>query len=387
MRKLALSLLALLATAAVVQAQTIPQPVMPPGAIGCAYNTSPPTLTNGNAGLVQCDSTGKLLFGGSISASISAEATAAAPSYVEGTANAFSQDLSGHLRTIATQGTSPWVVSGTVTATNPSVGTLSAAAPTSATLAGLSDGTNLQPWLTAIALGDGVNGNNTGAVSAWVFNGTTFDRARGDATNGAWVNVKASALTNYPVTDGGNVTLGAKADARSTATDTTAVTVMQVLKEISFMEQNPTSRAVTNAGTFAVQATLPTTATIAAGNAVVPAPSAEAGAGLSTVSSSALAANTVIKASAGNLYSFNVSADSTLSGAAWWIMIYNATSAPVDGAVTPAKCYAVPSGATSYNAAFPVPVAFATGIVIGVSTTGCFTKTASTHAFISGDYK
>lgn len=56
--------------------------------------------------------------------------------------------------------------------------------------------------------------------------------------------------------DGDSVTLGAKADAKSTATDTTAVTMMQVLKEISFMEQNPASRAVTNAGTFAVQATL-----------------------------------------------------------------------------------------------------------------------------------
>lgn len=56
------------------------------------------------------------------------------------------------------------------------------------------------------------------------------------------------------VADGANVTLGAKADAKSTATDTTAITFMQVLKEISFMEQTPASRAVTNAGTFAVQA-------------------------------------------------------------------------------------------------------------------------------------
>jgi hypothetical protein len=47
------------------------------------------------------------------------------------------------------------------------------------------------------------------------------------------------------VADGADVTLGAKADARSTATDTTAVTEMQVLKEISYMEQNPASRAVT----------------------------------------------------------------------------------------------------------------------------------------------
>lgn len=108
-------------------------------------------------------------------------------------------------------------------------------------------------------------------------------------------------------------------------------------------------------------------------------------AALTPATSSALAANQIVKASAGSLYSFEVSADSTLSAAAWWIMIYNATSAPVDGAVTPLKCYAMPLGVTNYAAAFPVPVAFSTGITIGVSTTGCFTKTASTHAFISGD--
>ncbi len=53
-------------------------------------------------------------------------------------------------------------------------------------------------------------------------------------------------------------TLGAKTDAKSTATDATSVSIMQVLKEISAMEQAPASRAVTNAGTFAVQATLQT---------------------------------------------------------------------------------------------------------------------------------
>lgn len=114
-------------------------------------------------------------------------------------------------------------------------------------------------------------------------------------------------------------------------------------------------------------------------------PSSGSAAGLTPVSTAALAANQIVKASAGNLYSFEVSADSTLSAAAWWIMIYNAASAPVDGAVTPLKCYAMPSGTTSYAAAFPTPIAFSTGITVGVSTTGCFTKTASTHAFISGD--
>lgn len=46
--------------------------------------------------------------------------------------------------------------------------------------------------------------------------------------------------------DGDLATIGAKADAKSTATDTTAVSVMQVLKEISAMEQAPASRAITN---------------------------------------------------------------------------------------------------------------------------------------------
>lgn len=99
----------------------------------------------------------------------------------------------------------------------------------------------------------------------------------------------------------------------------------------------------------------------------------------------ALASSKVLKASSGNLYSFDVSADSTLSAAAWYIFVFDATSAPADGAVTPAKCYAVPSGTTNVSAAFPNPAAFGTGIVISVSTTGCFTKTASAHAFISGD--
>jgi hypothetical protein len=57
------------------------------------------------------------------------------------------------------------------------------------------------------------------------------------------------------VADGADVTQGAKADAKSTATDSTPITVMQVLKQISASVQAPPSQAVTNAGTFAVQST------------------------------------------------------------------------------------------------------------------------------------
>lgn len=48
--------------------------------------------------------------------------------------------------------------------------------------------------------------------------------------------------------DGALTTLGAKADAKNSATDTTAITAMQVLKQISYMLQNPASTPVT--GTF-----------------------------------------------------------------------------------------------------------------------------------------
>lgn len=106
-----------------------------------------------------------------------------------------------------------------------------------------------------------------------------------------------------------------------------------------------------------------------------------------TISTPALASNLVVTTTGqASLKSFNVSADSTLSGAAWWVMIFNATVAPADGAVAPVKCYAAPSGTTSISGAFEAPPWFSNGIVIVVSTTGCFSKTASAHAFISGDY-
>lgn len=104
------------------------------------------------------------------------------------------------------------------------------------------------------------------------------------------------------------------------------------------------------------------------------------------VSTTALASNLVVSATPANLYSFEVMADSTLNAATWYIMIFNSATLPGDGAVTPVKCISMPAGSLGGTFAFPNPVAFSTGVVIGVSTTGCFTKTASIHAtLISGD--
>lgn len=79
----------------------------------------------------------------------------------------------------------------------------------------------------------------------------------GTAANSTAIKVDGSAVTQpVSIADGSSVTLGSKADAKSTATDTTSISMMSVLKQISASVQAPPSQAVTNAGTFAVQATL-----------------------------------------------------------------------------------------------------------------------------------
>lgn len=228
--------------------------------------------------------------------------------------------------------------------------------------------------LSAVALlGAGLALAQNQTNPAIVGNTGAYNSSAPTCTNGNWCTMQTDVNGNLKVVNSGS------------PSGTQNVNITQV-QGAAPSATNPLWVAPATANVpWAVS--LPTTPTIAAGSGVVSSPSSEASAGVSTTSSSALAANTIIKGSAGNLYSFEVSADSTLSSAAWWIMIYNATSAPSDGAVTPAKCYAMSTGTTSFSAAFPTPIAMSTGITIGVSTTGCFTKTASTHAFISGDFK
>lgn len=63
-----------------------------------------------------------------------------------------------------------------------------------------------------------------------------------------WAQAGSTGRSSVAVTkaDGSDVTLGSRADAKSTATDTTAVTMMQVLKEISAMAQAPALTPISN---------------------------------------------------------------------------------------------------------------------------------------------
>lgn len=117
-------------------------------------------------------------------------------------------------------------------------------------------------------------------------------------------------------------------------------------------------------------------------NGVNLAPTSATGAAITPVVSSAVESNHVLKASAGNLYGVTV----TVGATSGLLMVFNATSAPVDGAVTPTYCIVVPAN-TSAGISFSgiPPAAFSTGITAVFSTgTVCTTKAASTTAFFTG---
>lgn len=103
---------------------------------------------------------------------------------------------------------------------------------------------------------------------------------------------------------------------------------------------------------------------------------------IAPVSSTALESSHVISAAACSLYGITC----TIGATAGWLMLFDATSAPADGAVTPA--YFVPAGSNgtfgSVSVAFHYPLKFSTGCVAVFSTTGPFSKTASaTAAFVA----
>jgi len=111
-------------------------------------------------------------------------------------------------------------------------------------------------------------------------------------------------------------------------------------------------------------------------------PTSSASLAITPVVTSAVASSLVLKASAGNLYSVTLTTGAT----AGLLMVFNATSAPADGAVTPVYCVDVAATSTVAINFIPGPPAqFATGITAVFSSgTNCFNKTASATAFISG---
>lgn len=91
----------------------------------------------------------------------------------------------------------------------------------------------------------------------------------------------------------------------------------------------------------------------------------------------------VLKAAPGCLLAVYGTIDSTTVG---WLMTFNSTTVPADGAVTPIECVYVNTapGSIGLNFAPLPPEWYSVGIVVVFSSTGCFTKTVSNHGFFHG---
>jgi hypothetical protein len=113
-------------------------------------------------------------------------------------------------------------------------------------------------------------------------------------------------------------------------------------------------------------------------------PTSASASGIALGVSAAAESSHVLKASAGNLYSLTI----TIGATGGYLMLFDATSLPANGAVTPKYCFPIATNGTNGGIALSwlpgPPVVFATGITAGFSTTGCFTLTASATAAFFG---
>lgn len=102
-----------------------------------------------------------------------------------------------------------------------------------------------------------------------------------------------------------------------------------------------------------------------------------------TTAQCAVACASKITTGAHGLYGLNFSA--TVTGT---MFLYDATSCAANGTVTPLQAIAYPTANQSIGVSWgDIPMIFATGIAVCFSSTGPYTATASTTAFISYGYK
>jgi hypothetical protein len=246
---------------------------------------------------------------------------------------------------------------------------------------------------------------NGSGVTQPVSGPLTDTQLRASAVPVSLASVPSHAVTNAGTfavqeADGANTVLGSKADAKSTATDTTSITIMQVLKEISAMVQAPPSQAVTNAGTFATQATLGAGSNIVGKfgidqttpgttNAVQAIAGTTGGATPSFLAAAATTNATNVKASAGTVYHISVS---NVNATVYYLRMYNLATAPTCSSATGfVETIPIPAATTGGGREIDVTVGQAYGTGIGFCITGGASSTdntsAATGVFVTVTYK
>lgn len=100
------------------------------------------------------------------------------------------------------------------------------------------------------------------------------------------------------------------------------------------------------------------------------------------------ASSCVIRAAPANFYGVYANCTS-----ACWVMVFNRTTAPTNGATTAgtasgnvSDCFEVAAG-SSKSLFYLLPIAYSVGVTVAISSTACATLTLSTVGFIKGVYK
>lgn len=99
--------------------------------------------------------------------------------------------------------------------------------------------------------------------------------------------------------------------------------------------------------------------------------------------SAALESSHVLKSAGGSLYDFQVNT----GGTAVWVMVFDLSSAPSNGTVTPVKWYQVAINSTLSVNFDAGPILFQNGITMVCSSTGPFTLTLTSTCVFSGEVK
>lgn len=306
-------------------------------------------------------------------------ATAAAPSYTEGsTNNPLSSNLTGDLRVIAKQN-GTWNVG-----LNAGANTIGAISNTSfaSTQSGTWNINNVSGTVSLPTNAAQETGGNLATIATQQTAASTAVGSQADATCGtgsgtcsliALIKYLNTASTGTYLTTSGGTTLNvgsSPGDAISNTGSYLTVANHGYGYNNSTWDRFRTIQGADGTG-LGIQA-------------MATSPNSNANSALVPVVSTTLESCHVLKASAGNLYSLAV----TIQATTVIVQVFNATSAPGDGAVTPIWSMPVISngtlGGNSWN--FAIPVRGSTGLTVCASSaTTPFTKTASATAMFSAE--